>query len=167
MKNAQNMIDAGKPLKEIFDEVKPLTNGLTLVKMNDKYNVINNGRLMLTKWLDYVDDFHDGFARVELNDKANFIDKNGKLLSEQWFGYAGNFSDGFAWVQLNDKYNFIDKMLADEAEYLKDTEYDTCKLKEYVDQPSDYSKEVPVTGNTPDPFKQAAQLPEGDDDLPF
>src|SRR5574344_1912034 len=109
MKNAQNMIDAGTPLKEIFDEVKPLTNGLTIVKMDDTYNVINNDRLMLTRWLTHMGDFHDGLAQVKLNDKSNFIDTDGKLLSDQWFGYAGNFSDGFAWVQLNDKYNFIDK----------------------------------------------------------
>src|SRR5574344_672276 len=107
-KNAQNMIDAGKPLKEIFDEVKPLTNGLTIVKMNDKYNVINNDRLMLTKWFDDVDDFNDGFARLKLNGKYNFIDTEGKLLSEQWFNDVGYFSNGFAVVKLNGKYNFID-----------------------------------------------------------
>ena len=108
MKNAQNMIDAGTPLNEIFDEVKSFINGLTLVKMNDKYNVINNGRLMLTKWLDYVGDFSDGFAKVYLNDKLNFIDTEGKLRSNQWLDYVGDFSDGFARVGLNDKWNFID-----------------------------------------------------------
>src|SRR5574344_1988965 len=109
MKNAQNMIDAGTPLNEIFDEVKSFINGLTLVKMNDKYNIINNGRLMLTKWLDDVGYFSDGFAQVQINDKHNFIDTEGKLLLNQWFDYAGDFSDGFAKVLLNDKWNFIDK----------------------------------------------------------
>src|SRR5574344_1422990 len=107
-KNAQNMIDVGTPLDEIFDEVNPLTNGLTIVKMNDKYNVINNDRLMLTKWLDGVGNFSDGFAWVMLNGKANFIDTEGKLLSEQWFDDAYNFSNGFAPVMLNGKANFID-----------------------------------------------------------
>ena len=124
MKNAQNMIDAGTPLNEIFDEVKSFINGLTLVKMNDKYNVINNGRLMLTKWLDYVGNFSDGFALVMLNGKANFIDTEGKLLSEQWFDYAYNFSNGFARVYLNDKYNFIDTeeklLLAQRFDYVDD-----------------------------------------------
>src|SRR5574344_948368 len=117
MKNAQNMIDAGKPLKEIFDKVEPAGNGLTIVKMNDKYNVINNGRLMLTKWVDGVRDFHEGLAPVELNGKWNYIDTEGKLLSEQWFDDAYNFSNGFAPVQLNDKDNFIDtdgKLLSDQ-----------------------------------------------------
>src|SRR5574344_314710 len=107
-KNAQNMIDVGTPLDEIFDEVNPLTNGLTIVKMNDKYNVINNDRLMLTKWLGGVGNFSDGFAWVMLNGKANFIDTEGKLLSEQWFDSATVFCDGFARVELNDKANFID-----------------------------------------------------------
>src|SRR5574344_1318542 len=117
MKNAQNMIDAGNPLDEIFDKVEPAGNGLTIVKMNDKYNVINNGRLMLTKWVDGVRDFHEGLAPVELNGKWNYIDTDGKLLSEQWFDYVDKFSDGFARVQLNDKDNFIDtdgKLLSDQ-----------------------------------------------------
>src|SRR5574344_622779 len=124
MKNAQNMIDAGKPLKKIFDEVKSFINGLTLVKMNDKYNVINNGRLMLTKWLDYVGDFSDGFARVGLNDKWDFIDTKGKLLLDQWFDDANNFSEGFAKVLLNGKMNFIDTeeklLLAQRFDYVDD-----------------------------------------------
>src|SRR5574344_1141058 len=108
MKNAQNMIDAGNPLDEIFDKVEPAGNGLTIVKMNDKYNVINNGRLMLTKWVDGVRDFHEGLAPVELNGKWNYIDTDGKLLSEQWFDYVDKFYDGIAQVQINYKYNFID-----------------------------------------------------------
>ena len=103
------MIDAGTPLDEIFDEVNPLTNGLTIVKMDDTYNVINNDRLMLTKWLTHMGDFHDGLAQVQLNDKWNFIDTEGKLRSNQWLDYVGDFSDGFARVKLNGKENFIDK----------------------------------------------------------
>ena len=53
--------------------------------------------------------FNNGFARVQLNGKYNFIDKNGKLLSNTWFDNASNFSEGFARVELNGKYNFIDK----------------------------------------------------------
>ena len=116
-KNAQNMIDAGTSLDEIFDEVEPVGNGLTIVKMNDKYNIINSNRLMLTKWLDYVGYFSEGFANVQLNDKWNFIDTDGKLLSEQWFDYVDKFYDGIAKVLLNGKMNFIDtngKLLSDQ-----------------------------------------------------
>src|SRR5574344_1412485 len=108
MKHAQNMIDAGTPLDEIFDEVAPVDNGLTIVKMNDKYNVINNDRLMLTRWLTHVGGFSEGFAEVQLNGKYNFIDTEGKLLSEKWFDKACDFFAGFAEVMLNGKYMYID-----------------------------------------------------------
>ena len=56
---------------------------------------------------DYCDDFIEGFARVELNGKFNFINRERKLLSSQWFDYCDDFIEGFARVELNDKYNFI------------------------------------------------------------
>ena len=102
MKNAQNMLDAGTPLNEIFDEVKPLDNGLIEVTLNDKKNIINDNKLILTRWVDAVDTpvdtFNNGFARVKLNGKWNYIDTKGNLLSDQWFDHTGEFSDGFATV---------------------------------------------------------------------
>ena len=51
----------------------------------------------------------NGFARVELNKKYNFIDVNGNFISEQWFDDIDNFDkNGLAIVGLNDKWNFID-----------------------------------------------------------
>ena len=58
---------------------------------------------------DWIGDFSDGYAVVELNNKWNLIDTQGKLFSpNQWFDGAGDFSDGYARVELNNKYNFID-----------------------------------------------------------
>ena len=58
---------------------------------------------------DRIGDFSNGYARVELNNKWNFIDTQGKLFSpNQWFDGAGTFSDGYATVKLNYKYNLID-----------------------------------------------------------
>ena len=57
---------------------------------------------------DNIDDFVNGLAKVELNNKWNFIDTNGNLLSKQWFDYISYFENGFAKVMLNNKYNFID-----------------------------------------------------------
>ena len=58
---------------------------------------------------DFVGDFHDGYARVILNNKYNFIDTRGKLVSpNQWFDWIGDFYYGYARVILNNKYNFID-----------------------------------------------------------
>ena len=58
---------------------------------------------------DYIGDFSEGFAKVNLNDKWNFINQEGKLVSNQWFEGAGNFSEGFGAVALNDKWNFINQ----------------------------------------------------------
>ena len=56
---------------------------------------------------DWIEDFKEGFARVSLNYKHNFIDIEGKLLSQQWFDWAYDFHEGFAIVRINDKWNFI------------------------------------------------------------
>lgn len=56
---------------------------------------------------DWIKDFKEGFAIVNINDKLNFIDTEGRLLSQQWFDSMWNFSDGIAKVYLNGKYNFI------------------------------------------------------------
>ena len=61
----------------------------------------------LSKIFDDVGYFSEGFAKVKLNGKYNFIDQERKLLSNQWFDSAGHFREGFAGVKLNGKWNFI------------------------------------------------------------
>ena len=57
---------------------------------------------------DRVCRFYDGFARVRLGDKWNFINTDGNLLSDDlWFDSTGDFKNGFARVRLGDKWNFI------------------------------------------------------------
>jgi len=51
--------------------------------------------------------FHEGFARVELDGKHNFINVEGKLLSELWFYDAYKFFEGFARINLDGKWNYI------------------------------------------------------------
>ena len=62
---------------------------------------------------DWVYDFSDGFARVELEDKGcNFINTKGELLwkGDKWFDDIYSFSNGFAWVYKKGKgCNFINK----------------------------------------------------------
>ena len=58
---------------------------------------------------DNIDNFDkNGLAKVELNNKWNFIDTNGNLLSKQWFDWILEFKNGIAIVELNDKWNLID-----------------------------------------------------------
>jgi hypothetical protein len=57
---------------------------------------------------DYTSNFNDGFARVLLNGKSNYINTHGELLfPNQWLDYISNFNEGFARVGLNNKWNFI------------------------------------------------------------
>jgi hypothetical protein len=53
--------------------------------------------------------FRDGYAKVILNDKYNFINTKGKLLSEEWFDNCGVFKYGYAKVWLNGGWYRIDK----------------------------------------------------------
>ena len=56
---------------------------------------------------DDVWNFNEGFAKVQLNGKENFINTEGQLLSQQWFDNMGDFNEGFAKVEINGKENFI------------------------------------------------------------
>jgi len=91
---------SGKGLKDRFSDVKKnfATQG--------EYDELDKRKINPNMT---VSDFRDGFARVELNGKENFIDKKGKLLSKQWFDKCEYFYDGFASVRLNGKENYIDK----------------------------------------------------------
>jgi hypothetical protein len=57
---------------------------------------------------DWVGDFLNGFARVYLRGKWNFINQNSEILSpNQWFDSIGSFREGFTWVKLNGEYYYI------------------------------------------------------------
>ena len=55
-----------------------------------------------------IGEFNDGYAKVNLNNKWNFINRNNKLLSDTWFDFARYFSNGCAGIRLGGKFNFID-----------------------------------------------------------
>ena len=67
-----------------------------------------------------VGDFNDGYAKVNLNGKWNFINRNNKLLSDTWYDGVKDFFDGCACVMLGDKVNFIDTY----GELISDTWFD-------------------------------------------
>ena len=67
-----------------------------------------------------IGDFSDGYVKVKLNRKWNFINRTNKLLSATWYDGVSSFSDGYARVELNDKWNFINT----NNEPLSDTWFD-------------------------------------------
>ena len=58
---------------------------------------------------DYVGDFSEGLAHVQLNGKYGFVNKSGEVVIPIKYDYARDFSEGLAAVQLNGKWGFINK----------------------------------------------------------
>ena len=88
----------------LFDEVQPM---------------LDNG-VSPTDIFEFVGDFNDGYAKVTLNNKWNFINTNNKLLSDTWYDTVYDFSNGYAMVCLNGKWNFINT----DGKIISDTWYD-------------------------------------------
>ena len=108
--NVMQRLANGEDPINVFDDVDDFREGFASVKLNDKWNFINQeGRLLSGQWFDNVGNFSDGFAAFRFNSKYNFINQEGRLLSNQWFDGASDFSDGFARIKLNGKWNFINQ----------------------------------------------------------
>ena len=58
---------------------------------------------------DYVCEYSEGLASVEINGKRGFIDKSGTKVIPCKYDEAWYFSEGLAEVKLNGKYGFVDK----------------------------------------------------------
>ena len=56
---------------------------------------------------EYVGEYSDGLAMVQLNGKLGFIDKSGTEVIPCKYDYANPFSEGRAYVKLNGKYGYI------------------------------------------------------------
>ena len=77
------------------------------------------------QWFDEVYDDEGGIARVQSDDKWNFIDvESGEYITNEWFRQAQNFKNGFAGVEIYDNdgksyWNYIDK----QGNHLSDEKY--------------------------------------------
>lgn len=56
---------------------------------------------------DAIGKFHNDFAIVKKDGKANYVDADGKLLSDEWFDACNDFEDGFGLVVKGGKRNYI------------------------------------------------------------
>ena len=118
----QALLDSGKKPEDIFNYVSSFSEGFASVKLNGKWNFINqDGKIISDTWFDDTFDFKDGFAIVKINRKYNFINTEGKIISNTWFDYASDFKDGFASVKLNEKCNLINT----EGKIISDTWFDS------------------------------------------
>jgi hypothetical protein len=116
--SAMNAVEISKVVNVNFYETfKPNTKWKDMV--NNAKNRLENGESPEDVFDDFGD-FVDGYAKVELNDKYNFINTDGKILSDKWFDYVDDFSEGYAAVDLNGKKNFINT----DSKYLSDKWFD-------------------------------------------
>jgi hypothetical protein len=116
--SAMDAVEISKVVNVNFYEVfKPNTKWKDMID-NAKQRLANGESP--ERIFDKVYNFIEGYAKIKLNKKSNFINKNGELLSNKWFDDALDFSEGYAAVYLNGKWNFINK----NSEYLSDTWFD-------------------------------------------
>lgn len=117
------------PEVEGYDKVGCLRDGLAGVikKSNDEYDKTNrvgyidkDGQLIIPFEFDAIvageggeslefNDFSEGLAAVNKNDKYGFIDTKGKVVIEPKYEWASNFSSGLAIVSVEGLYGAIDK----------------------------------------------------------
>ena len=121
--NVKRRLNNGDDPKEIFDKIGKFNNGFAKVKLNKKYNFINEDNKFLSdKWFEMANNFNNGFAKVCIDSKGwNYINKDGKYLSDDWFKYVENFENGFAKVAIKNKgWNYINK----DFEFVSDEWFD-------------------------------------------
>ena len=123
LEEVQRRLKTGERPKDVFDEVYNVNEGMTAVKLFDKWNFIDkDGQYLSKRWYDFCGYFYDVYAKVRLGNKWNFIGKDDQYLSKTWFDWCGDFHGGYANVELGDKWNFIGK----DSHYLSDIWFDDC-----------------------------------------
>ena len=126
LENAHKRLRNGEDPIRIFDEIGEEYEGMRTVKLIGKWNYLTKAnRILMSQWVDYANDFHEGFASVYVNGKGyNFINANGELLSETWFDSVGDFHEGFGlifikgkgWNYINAKGEILSKMWFDNGD---------------------------------------------------
>ena len=84
--------------------------GIVYVKHKNKYNFYNNGKLMLPFFVDELEYFFRGLAKIAKDKQYNYCKPNGEILCKSmWFDYVNDFIIGDkTFVQKNGKINQID-----------------------------------------------------------
>ena len=125
VENALTRVRNGEDLENIFDYIYEPPNGMMVVVLTGKYNILAPDKtILLSRWVDDIGDFHDGLAKVQIKGSGwNFINTNGEIISKVWFDGVKIFQDGFAnvkidgkgWNFINTNGNFISKVWFDSA----------------------------------------------------
>lgn len=93
-----------------FDEVGPFSEGLAMVKKDDKCGCVDKtGKVVIPLNYDYIDIFSEGLAIARKNDKFGFIDRSGNEVVPFIYDYPASFKEGMAMVERANKKGFVDK----------------------------------------------------------
>ncbi len=98
-----------------FDQAKPFSDGLALVRIDKKFGYINElGKMVIEPKFDNAQSFSDGLAKVVMYDNNNvmYINTTGKTIIEfetnKW-GWFGSFNEGLVIIYVDDKFGYMDK----------------------------------------------------------
>ena len=93
-----------------FEYAESFSDGLALVKQNDKYGYIDkDGKLKINYQFARAYWFSNGLAVAGTNKNLGYIDKNGNYIINPQFEEADNFNDGLALIKTGKSYGYIDK----------------------------------------------------------
>lgn len=100
-------IKNGKKPNNMFQEFSPMGENCIRICLDGLYNIIDADYQLLSPnlWFLYIDDFREGYARVEgPNGLMNFITAKGDLINhgQDWYIDADEFHNGYTLVQNND-----------------------------------------------------------------
>lgn len=100
----------GEDATDMFDSVGEEQDGMRFVELMNKMNYLTkDNRILMSQWVDYASDFHEGFGNIFIKGKGNnFISTKGEIISKTWFYESSDFHNGFARVKVDGKgYNFV------------------------------------------------------------
>ena len=110
VEDALSKLRNGEEANDMFDSVGEEQDGMRFVELMNKMNYLTkDNRILMSQWVDYASDFHEGFGNIFIKGKGNnFINTKGEIISKTWFYESSDFHNGFARVKVDGKgYNFV------------------------------------------------------------
>ena len=110
VEDALGRLRNGEDANDMFESVGEEQDGMRFVGLMNKMNYLTkDNRILMSQWVDYANDFHEGFGNIFVVGKGNnFINTKGEIISKTWFYESSDFHNGFARVYVNEKgWNYI------------------------------------------------------------
>ena len=110
LEDALGRLRNAEDANDMFDSVGDEQDGMRFVELMRKWNYLTkDNRILMSQWVDYANDFHEGFGNIFIKGKGwNYINAKGEIISKTWVDNPSDFHNGFARVNVDGKgYNFI------------------------------------------------------------